>query len=435
MSRKAIGDRRFVITKNLIMMLVMLVVIIAAIFAWYSNNTEVTASGTSISAKASDEVELAVPDDPVEVNGNKVYPFPINNDSWSREIEFKKSGFLKDLVKDVTSDGQQFVVPNFSAAKNLQVGREVITDDVWVDGLSSKEALTNKKVNDDDKYNYISFDFYVRSKVNDIKVTADSFLAAGSEIDSSPKPLTGEDIYRCSTYGAAEGTANAFSADAIVGAMRVSLVGAPVDGVQTNNNVVTETTYNGNTWNNSAALKFLWLPRPDLYLKTETNANNWRLYTGIKPSDNTSRGEALTAAEVNNIANNTYVHSFYTGNTVSGNVKKGLTPGSYCDNNVKNVSGATSTDQFVVSDTRNDSNLGTTGHYPVLGQTKTIGNNALASSTEIRFNPGTEEGDNRTTTGYYVYKFTMNIWIEGEDAEARRSMNSGIFNLQIGFGN
>ena len=61
MKKIAIGDKRFVITKNLIMMLVMLVVIFIAIFAWYSNNDTVTASGTQISAKSADNVELALP--------------------------------------------------------------------------------------------------------------------------------------------------------------------------------------------------------------------------------------------------------------------------------------------------------------------------------------------------------------------------------------
>ena len=441
MKKIAIGDKRFVITKNLIMMLVMLVVIFVAIFAWYTSSYAVTAETTSISAQAADNVELALP-----TSDGK---FPTSNDDWKSELDFAHSGYLKNLVKDITSNGKQFAVPTFEAAKGLKDGRKVIADDVWTEGLSSRVALTNESTLDDDQYNYISFDFYIRSKQQNINVTSESFLAAGSEIgyqddehkEEAAKPLKGSSIYRCSSYGAQEGTANAFSSDAIVGAMRVSLVGCLVDGVKTEDGVKKETTYNGGTWDANSDLRFLWLPRPDIYLKTDDNSNNWRLFTGIKPSYNAQTDSSLTAgqiAELNNIAAQTYCHSFYEGNTVTGDVKKTMTPHKYNDTLVKSVSGATASSVFKVSDTRNDAQLGATGHTPTLGQSARITGEPdeanLNSSKQIQFTAGTEQGDNRDTTGYYVYKYTLNIWIEGEDAEARRSMNNGVFSLELDFG-
>jgi len=428
MKKIAIGDKRFVITKNLIMMLVMLVVIFVAIFAWYTSSYAVTAETTSISAQAADNVELALP-----TSDGK---FPTSNDDWKSELDFAHSGYLKNLVKDITSNGKQFAVPTFEAAKGLKDGRKVIADDVWTDGLSSRVALTNESTLDDDQYNYISFDFYIRSKQQNINVTSESFLAAGSEIgyqddehkEEAAKPLKGDSIYRCSSYGAQEGTANAFSSDAIVGAMRVSLVGCLVDGVSSG----VETSYNGGTWDAKSDLRFLWLPRPDVYLKTDDNSNNWKLFTGIKPSGNAAQN-GLTDAEVDELANQTYCHSFYEGNTVTGDVKKTMTPHKYNDTLVKSVSGATASSVFKVSDTRNDAQLGATGHTPTLGQSARITGEPdeanLNSSKQIQFTAGTEQGDNRDTTGYYVYKYTLNIWIEGEDAEARRSMNNGVFSL------
>ena len=421
-------------TKNLIMMLVLLVVILIAIFAWYTDQYAATAESTSISASAADNVELAVPEkvtvteDGVEKQKDS---FPKSNDSWKSKIEFKTSGYLKDLVKDVTSNGEQFVIPNFEAAKGLGEGRKVITDDVWTKGLSSKEALTNTKVNDDDQYNYISLDFYVRSKSKNINVTADSFLAAGSELGydgtnadpNKAKLLTGEDIYRCSSYGAAKGKSGAFSADAIVGALRVSLIGAPVDGISTDDStgITTETTFDGGTWANKSALKFVWLPRPDIFLQTDDNSNNWKLYTGIKPSDT--------------IAEKTYCHNFYTGNVITGNVKKGLTAGAYCDPAVKSIAGATNNSGiFKVSNINDNTELDGKGKYPTLGQSAKVASDAPETSKAIQFTAGTEQGDNRETTGYYVYKFTLNLWAEGEDAEARRSMSNGAFSLELDFG-
>lgn len=447
MKKIAIGGKRFVITKNLIMMLVMLVVIFVAIFAWYTSSYAVTAEKTSISAQGADNVELALPND----DGS----FPISNDKWDTKIDFAHSGYLKNLVKDITSGGKQFVVPTFAAAKGLGEGRKVIADDVWTDGLSSKEALTNSSTLDDDQYNYISFDFYIRSKQKDINVTADSFLAAGSELGyqdaehPSPNPKSGEGLpsagvkplvktssnqtlYRTSSYGKAEGEIGSFSSDAIVGAMRVSLEGCLVDNAN-------ESTYNGGTWEANSELRFLWLPRPDVYLQTDDNSNNWKLFTGIKPTGNSAQND-LNATQVNNLANDTYSHSFYEGNTISGNVKKGLTPHKYADGTVKSVTGADSTvpSYFKVSDTRNDSHLGETGHYPTLGQSvRVTGEPAQANldtSKAIRFTAGTDPDDHRETTGYYVYKYTLNLWIEGEDAEARRSMNNGVFSLELDFG-
>lgn len=452
MKRIAAGDRRLVITKNLIMMLVMLVVIFVAIFAWYTSNYATTAETTSISAQGADNVELALP--------NEDGSFPISNDSWKSELDFKESPYcLKELVKDITSDGKQFVVPTFAAAKGLKDGRTVITDDVWTEGLSSREALTNSSTLDDDQYNYFSFDFYIRSKQKDINVTADSFLAAGSELgyqdtdhpSAAAKSLKGSDIYRCSSYGAASGNSNAFSSDAIVGAMRVSLEGCLVDGVSTSGGVTTETNYNGGTWDANSELRFLWLPRPDVYLQTDDNSNNWKLYTGIKPSGNSAQG-SLTEAQVNALADKTYAHSFYEGEYVQnsqgqfvldsqGNkIPKNLKAHKYSDSLVKSVSGSDASvpSVFKVSDTRSDTHLGETGHYPTLGQSvKVTGDPAQAhldTSSAIRFTAGTAQGDNRETTGYYVYKYTLNIWIEGEDAEARRSMNNGVFSLELAFG-
>ena len=315
MKKIAIGDKRFVITKNLIMMLVMLVVIFVAIFAWYSNNDTVTASGTQISAKSADNVELALPND----DGS----FPISNNKWDTNLQFADSGYLKNLVKDITSNGKQFAVPTFEAAKGLKDGRKVIADDVWTEGLSSRVALTNESTLDDDQYNYISFDFYIRSKQKDINVTGESFLAAGSETgyQDADHPSPTEDveerrsegakslvkndsksIYRTSSYGAAEGQIGSFSSDAIIGAMRVSLVGAPVDGVEQSGGLYRETTYDGGTWEAKSDLRFLWLPRPDIHLNTDDNSNNWTLTTDIN--------------KTNPLAAETYCHQFYYGEYV-----------------------------------------------------------------------------------------------------------------------
>ena len=419
MIKNAAGGRRFIITKNLILMLAILAVIIVAIFAWYSDIRVTTAETTTISAKAADNVELAVPK---ASNGS----FPLDNEDWTDELKFADSGFLKNLVKDITSGGKQFVVPNFEAAKNLREGRKVIVNDFWTDGLSSKEALTNDMPNDDDQYNYVSLDFYIRSKTKNINVTADSFLAAGCELGISddltsddPQFLTGTDIYRRSSYGATG--ENAFSSDAVVGALRVSLVGAPVDNVSTSNGVTTETAFGGGyTWAEAADTKLLWLPRPDVLLQTDNNSDNWRLQTFIAPTGTNSE--------------KTYLHSFYEGTVVTGGVKKGLTLHKFSDSAVKELAETETPSYFKISKVNTqDAKWNQKGYYPTLGQAANIANDGRESSKNITFNLKYGETSEKAS-GYYVYKYTLNIWIEGEDAEARRSMNTGIFKLELGFG-
>lgn len=446
MKKIAIGDKRFVITKNLIMMLVMLVVIFIAIFAWYTSSYAVTAETTSISAQAADNVELALPND----DGS----FPISNNKWDTNLQFADSGYLKNLVKDITSNGKQFAVPTFEAAKGLKDGRKVIADDVWSDGLSSREALTNESTLDDDQYNYISFDFYIRSKQKDINVTGESFLAAGSETgyQDADHPSPTEDveerrsegakslvkndsksIYRTSSYGAAEGQIGSFSSDAIIGAMRVSLVGAPVDGVEQSGGLYRETTYDGGTWEAKSDLRFLWLPRPDIHLNTDDNSNNWTLTTDIN--------------KTNPLAAETYCHQFYYGEYVKNSndeyildsdgkkIPKNLTKTIYYDHNVytpSDITGKSSPNFFFVSN--GVKNLSENVSFPSLGQSATVADDAPETSKNIEFIKGTGEKADKDTTGYYVYKYTLNIWIEGEDAEARRSMNNGVFSLELDFG-
>ncbi len=444
-------NRRLMITKNSILMLVMLVIIFLAIWAWYANANTVTASMTTISAADSENIELALPE---KVNGED--SFPVNNSSWKNTIEFTDTGYLKNLFKDITSDGEQFAIPNFEAAAGLEQGRKVIPDDVWESGLSSKEALTDDKPNNDDQYNYISLDFYARSKSKKFSVKGSSYLAAGSELgydvdsngnlvqdDSNIKLLKGSDILRQSSYGAAEDTDNAFSADAIVGAMRVSLTGAPVDSV---------TASGGKSTPNLKAAeskRFVWLPRPDLYLKTDDLSANWELFTGITPANAT-------------YADKTYCHTFYKGRYVApdkkyvnvaddgkyyyvdngseytGNrenlVKKSLEKKVYYDSEVKggysgdNVSNP---NYFKVSKIGADDPIGSSGYYPTLNQNQTIAGDATVNNYIFTKDDNTDERD---LTGYYVYKYTLNLWIEGEDAEARRSMDNGLFSLYLEFG-
>ena len=123
----------------------------------------------------------------------------------------------------------------------------------------------------------------------------------------------------------------------------------------------------------------------------------------------------------------------YEGKTVKNtDVKKGLELHKYYDSNVQSFTDCDETipSYFHVTDVTKKTSE---ENYPKFGQSASIAGDGSDVSQSIAFIPESE--DNRDTTGYYVYKYTLNLWIEGEDAEARRSMNKGVFNLELSFGN
>lgn len=419
-------NRRLLITKNSILLLVMLVIIFLAIWAWFGVADTAVATGISMRTTHPDEIEIAVPEKVVSDGVSSDY-FPKSNDNWDYSIQFENTGYLNDLVKDVTSDGGEFIIPGFNSSTNQKTGRTVNIEDFWEEALSSKTVLSDDKPNNDDQYHYVSLDFYLRSVNKSIRLTENSYLAAGSELGvyyddnqkkfvtdkTKPKPLvgSGNNVYRQSSFGD-------FSSDAIVGAMRVSLVGTPVNAISQSGTHWVESEYKGgeSSWKDAAEKKLTWLPRPDLYLNTTSESANWTLTTGIRANDA--------------LADETFYHSFYSPVETSRSYKKGVEKHVYYDADAKNYTGNDSAysapNTFKVS---NDFS----GDYPKLGHQAQIANDG--ESTAIEFNQATIQAKaERPTTGYYVYKYSLNIWIEGEDKEARRAMSNGLFSLYLEFG-
>ena len=300
-----------------------------------------------------------------------------------------------DFIKDVTSDGRQFVVPTFDTTDQNTTatnGKTVLMAGDWTEGLSSRTALTNGDESDDNKYNYISLDFYLRSASPNISLSPDSFLQADSERRAG--------TIASGTYN--KGTNIPFSADAIVGAMRVSL---QKFDVEIDNNG-TEGSYNRNPMPT-----LLWLPRPDIHVTTASNEAQWQL-DYVLPT--------------NPLASTTYSHTFYEGNYVSGNVPRGLTEHTYYDSGATPNLGAgtTSPNYFKVTKISSDDAIGTAGYTPKFGQSATI-----ASGAADKLAPAAT----RYSKSWYIYRMRLNVWIEGADAEARRAMNGGKFKLFLEF--
>ena len=401
--KTGVSDRRLLITKNSILMLVMLVVIFLAIFAWYFVSRQVTADGITISAKTPDEVQIAFP-----VAGQED-DIPADS-AFSSSISFTDDdNFPNTMFNDVTSDGKTFIIPSFKSGSNAVTGREVESEGEWSLALSSKTALTDEFSDNDKSYHYLSRDFYVRSSTNNISVQASSYLKAKSEVDNKNLvSANSASLDRCdNSYG---GNTNYFSSDAVVGAMRVSLVGASVsmsgNTVNFKSNEVTQTTYDNVIRNTNVLPRFVWIPRPDLKLNTAKDKGNWSLSTQQSPNADT------------------YRHTFYTPHDSTLANTKNVDKYIWYDNRFRSTSGmdadsATNQPYFHVSEIPNG------GGIPTLGVNADI---AGDGTTPVTFTIGQDSKD------YYVYKFTLNVWIEGEDLEARRVMNAGEFVMNLEFG-
>lgn len=390
-------DRRLLITKNSILMLVMLVIIFLAIFAWYFINRNVAATGINIKAADAGEVQIAITNEGVDngVFGNYV----TNNNTrtfvagrWSDSATF--SGPFS-FSNDVTSDGLEFIIPAFSSTEdNISAKADARTNGkiVNVNGVpkTGSEVKTNLSTLDEGETpDYVKIPFYLRSRTPNISVRGGAYLAMEAETSASGTAIIGQTSVRKSTYGN-------FTSDALVASMRVSLTGGPVS------------TISGNTATNPSSYEstFVWVPRPDLFLNIPagTSEDDWTLQTGVTKTTSLTRiGESYPTGS-------TFKHSYYT-------------PRYDSNDNVIGVSQVTNdtTDNSAIaykSDVTKTKTL-TNGSVPTLGAGKQI-TGFSATPTKI--------GD------YYYYKYYLNLWIEGTDSEARRAMDTGRFSLHIEFG-
>ncbi len=354
----SLQQRRNMIIKNSIIMLVLLVVIFLATMSWFTVRKSYKATGINIMTEEPEIVQFALPDE----EGS----YPADDEAYVDHLQLEDG--LADIFayfdKDVTSDGLNFFLPTLKYSNGLKV---VDDDKGWT-----------KAINGED---YVSVDFYVRSNKSNLYVSENSYLAAGSTKVLTKELSTSQDDSYYDSYDRVSPYGN-FSADGIVGAMRVSLV---------QSGITDETT-------GAKSCNFLWIPRPDLYLD---GINELTLYDGVLKD--------YIIPDITFEKGSTYEHNYYypsdesEANAISGN---GMTEKTY--------EGAVAS---VVEE-----QVSYAGYTPLLGENYQVSDATMVAS-DVTIGEET----------YYIYKYTLNIWIEGTDAEARRALNGGVFNLCLKF--
>lgn len=400
---QASPKRRFMIAKNLIMMLVFAVLIVLAVFSWFTSSSKATANGISIKSRTGG-IDIAPciktynDDNSVKTDGPGVFTdvLTVNN--------------VYAFSKDCTGDGMNFIIPEFNVTNDFisakKTGKEVNVNQQASNAniYNVVDAENGKLSGDEDTvYHVIQYEFYVRSKDANLNLGPESVMSSRTESDGHSLTATtsyekkGDTIDKKSAYGT-------FNVDGLVGAMRVSLSAQACSQInQTWENSTLVTTGAGapthDIFENTVPEKqILWLPRPELFLDVKENTDSiddWELRVVSNSDDESSDGYR------------SYHNTYYQTNENGGVTL------------VKD------------SDTKTKVSTGQTGGIVSLGDTVPI--------TQFSYDvtPVDEVVVNGANVNvkepYYVTKMTLNIWIEGTDAEARRAMDGGEFDLVLSF--
>lgn len=426
--KTGVKNRRLMITKNSIMMLVMLVIVFLAVFAWYGIRKQVGATGISVTAAKPGEVEIAVEKDGkigsyITTNGTTTW----TEGAWSDEANFNGPF---EFSNDVTSDGLTFIIPAFSSTEdNPDAKADARTNGKIVNVNGIPETGSQVKTNLDtleegETADFVRIPFYLRSQSPVINVNPDAYLAMAAEEGVADADghtaITGANSARKSAYGN-------FTSDALVAAMRVSLTGGPVASIS--NNVATRLTEDVDGVQKVVDRStFVWVPRPDLFLNIPDmdSEDNWTLQQGVTKTTSLSRiGQTFPTGS-------TFKHNYYSPRYDSNDNLIGVSfsEDPSVDNTYDNPlsPGEEVASHAYKSDVTATKTL-SGGTVPTLGASKSV-TGFPTSASPITM----AKTDGSGNAGFYVYKFYINVWIEGTDSEARRAMDSGEFSLHLEFG-
>lgn len=328
------------IIKAIMLLLALIIMIFVASLAWFTRNAPpVDASGVKAKAIGVAEFDMAV-GFKTSQNGYKYVISDYDKTLNFRDLKVgdKRMDALHDFSPiDVTGDGVTLIRPTLKN-KNLEIDRN---SNVYTSVTPNKE--------------YISVDMYFRSSNPcSVYLDKDSYAIGKCELNEDGTIndnglLT--DTERKSSYGD-------FSKDAVVGAVRVSFV--EYDRV-INEEDLTKL---------ALTPSLLWLPRPDVYLESNSGTSGWTLHTDAEP------GKYIVGE--GSLARDTYTHHYY----------------AFADN----------------------------------GQGELVGTDFNYSNTVTQTNSDVIcKVDEIHDDGFYYGKTQVNIWIEGCDTESRRAISGGKF--------
>ena len=316
---------------------------------------------------------FAPPDKPVETNGLSVKTSAAK--TFEMAVGFQSS-----------KNGYQYTMSKYS--KNLNL-RDVITPqdehfdaladfspiDITGDGVTLVRPAMQLKNKDIDR----SSNTYTTVSPNKEYICFDLYFRAEDEckvlLDKNSFVIGASEVtpgdgglLDTSERKAKEGD---FNKDIVVGAVRVAFV---------NYDQFVEGEDNANRQNSTS---LLWLPRPDIHLNTTETNENWTLSTGLTP-DNTVVDYFGASDKFMGYPADTFTHHYYT----------------------------------YIFDETTGKYAGEDRNYP-RERTVTQPNRQVVCDVDYK------------SGAWYYGKTQVNIWIEGCDAEARRAIAGGQFQVNL----
>lgn len=387
--------RHSLMAKGIMVLLSLLVLIFAFTYSWFKDPRDpVTASGLSMTVRdISTDFDYAIGFSNSQTGGTYTHTAFTNAENTDLDLEAllpynendptKTVNLLYDYNPiDLTGDGVNLVRPAMNYGN-------------WSVNTSSRNySIAEENVQ------YITFDMIFRTTVPNttIRLDSDSFAKGACE-GYSGDTREGYTLTPSSTRQSKYGN---FSADAIVGAVRVAFLEYVDHGESGDTIVETKQTEYEST------PLLLWVPRPDIYLNNDpTGSHNvdketsgWALNTAVASNTTFNLDVEGTLRDKSNYS--TYAHEYYNVFSAGQNV----TPSIVTDSSaVASVLDTTASGNKVTFGTQRD--LITLDHI------------------------NDTNNDNTPDNGYYYGKVRVRIWIEGTDSEARRALAGGKFSVSF----
>lgn len=426
-------NRHSLMAKGIMVLLALLVLVFIFTYAWFIDaNAPVSANGLRLSTSSGADFDMAIGFSSPYTGGEYVIS-EFTNDSGGA-IDFEKlvipqtlssnNQMLRENAIYSTQDNPTFNLLESFQPIDLTGNGSVL----YRPNMTAKNRaidFTADRVNYDVEANrqYISFDLYVRSETQGMKVKLDknSYVVAACEVSddslenlaekitSTPPQLTvgAEKIgntklrenvnNRYSKYSTAP-TTTEFSEDSVIGAVRI--------GFTDYNDTAVIGTFFGPataTYSMKTNPSLLWIPRSDIYLQDTATAaaNDWKLVTSSDTSGTlkwTDPVDFLTTDD-----SEATLMSRTMANVLASDITYKDAASQHWYYDVTKISKPNPEDRFTQVDSA-------------------ISDIESASDTTI-----ITLSDDIFDGKYYYGKCHINLWIEGCDAEARKAIDGGSF--------
>lgn len=365
------------IAKNLIILVALAVVAFVGAFSWFSKTTTADASYMTAKTKVSDALEYFIVPAKNNAAGTDQIDQYSDINTWlttynKNHPNEQKSWHIGELTMN-PSDAEFRFIEDLFLCETTSDGKTFYIPKLMQFGdiayVDTGIDFEAAEANE----NYMSFDMYFRCKTpsRSVQLTNDSTIT----------PVNGTNLSRTDPayYDTKDSNNEEAIKPAAIGAVRLAILNA------------------------SNQRQVLWIPAPNVWY----DGVNERLYTGLSGTEYNGKGHASSNGNaITMTTEGTNNHAYFTDAKQPAVINSG-------DSNAEGKVVASDYNDYKF---RDHDNIGDDGVSLVTLDQKVDKNN-----------------DGISDDGYYYGHVRVNLWMEGEDAEARLKMVGGKFVMNLSF--